>query len=126
MLKKIAITVFTPILIILLVGSVWVVGNLISYHNWWNSLSPQLRSELDNMGNTEADPIAILVWRGLGMGRSAVMEELREPRASILGLQNVVRQLEKKNRMMQAEIDDIKSEMEKRGKNNNMAEASRQ
>jgi len=116
MLKKISIIADIILLIAFLAGSVWFIGNLIAYNNRWKGLSPALRSEWENTGEKDENPIVVFVKRGLGMSLPQGLDQFREPGVTILNLQDAVRKLETNQRLLEAEVDAIRAELMERDK----------
>ncbi|MFA7254560.1 MAG: hypothetical protein WC133_00475 [Candidatus Omnitrophota bacterium] len=115
MRKKPAIFIIIFILMALLVGSIWFAMNLIAYNKCWEGLSPAVRDEWESTGESGSNPFFDFMKRGFGSGCPTGLEALQEPETSIQELRDAVQQLEKKNDLMQAEIDDIKSNIKKAG-----------
>lgn len=118
MRKKIPIIVVAPILIVFLVGSVWFVGNLIAYNKHWDGLSPALRDEWESTGEKEESPIAVFMKRGLGVGIPKGLDQFREPGVTISNLRDSVKKVEMQQRVLVAEVEAIRKEMEEISSNN--------
>lgn len=126
MYKKIFIIATIPILIALLVGSIWFVGNLIAYNKCWDGLSPAVRDEWESTGESGGNRLSEFIKHGLNSGCPAGLDDLREPEATILNLQDNVQQLELNQRALQGEVDALRKAIAEREEADRVAEIARQ